>query len=199
MLSNLGATPLDRVRAYTDYAKAISESLHRDVDYQHEKNVRATDENMAARGLLGSRAYVDAQAELTRSKTLADTDIANKAELGKENLMNQDRQFWLNTLGSLDSERNASGALASQNWRNIMAGSDMATRDLMAGYNTDADRRMNEWATNLALNRDASRSLMDTASGLAFLYGYKTGGAGNLAAGKSGDFQRGGFQPSFLR
>lgn len=202
MLGNLNQTPADRVKAYEDYAKAISEGMHRDVDYQFNKSVTAQNEGMASRGMFGSRAYVDAQAELNRTKTLADTDIANKAQLGKENLANQDRNFWLQTLSSLDQDSNAQATIAQGNMRNLQTGAGAATADLLGGYNafnasrnaqwqTQVDyakslnnNNLERWATGIAQNNNLSNTMQNTASGLAFLYGYKTGGGGG--GGKSG-------------
>ena len=176
MLSNLGATPEDRVKAYNDYAGAISKSLHRDVDFQYNKMVTSQNEGMAARGLLGSRAYVDAQAELNRQKTLADTDIANRAELGKENLSQQDRSYWLNILSALDSQQNASAAVAANNARTIQSGGEAASPDLLGGYNAYNGPQMRQWQTQQALKSRFSESDMNnTATGLAFLYGFNKG------------------------
>lgn len=178
MLSNLDAAPADRVQAYTDYAKAISEGLHKDVDYQFGKLTTAKNEEMTARGLYGSRAYVDTQAELAKQKNESDIEIANRAELGKENLANQDRTFWLNTLSSLDNQANASAMVASNNMRNVQGGSQIATQDLLAGYKNYVEPRFAQWQTEIAQSNANTKNLMDTATGLAFLYGYKTGGSG---------------------
>lgn len=172
MLSNLDKTPMDRVQAYTDYAQAISENLHRDVDYQFNKLNTAKNEEMSARGLYGSRAYVDTQAELARQKTLADTDIASKAELGKENLASNDRNFWLSTLGELDNNANASAAVAANNMRNVQGGAQMANQDLQAGYNDYSAPRFRAWEDQMALSKANTENMANTATGLAFLYGY---------------------------
>jgi hypothetical protein len=188
MLSNLSQTPADRVKAYAEYADAISKGLHQDADYQFGKMTTAQNEGMAARGLFGSRAYVDAQAELDRNKTLSDTDIANKAELGKENLANQDRQFWLSTLGSLDQDSNAQAVIAQGNMRNLQGGAQAATADLLGAYNDYNVPRMQQWQMNMAANNDMSKNMIDTASGLAFLYGYNNrtgGGSGGSGGGVS--------------
>ena len=176
MLGNLGQTPADRVQAYTDYANTISKNLHQDADYQFGNMTTAQNEGYAARGLMGSRAYVDAQAALDRNKTLSDTSIANQAELGKENLANQDRSFWVNTLGELDNNQNAQASIAQNNARNIMTGGQMANQDLLSGYNSYNGANLQNYAMNVAQNNFNTKQYMDTASGLAFLYGYNTPG-----------------------
>jgi len=183
MLANLDKTPADRVQAYTDYAKAISEGLHKDVDYQFEKLNTAKNEELAARGLFGSRAYVDTQKELAKQKTEADIEIANRAELGKENLANQDRNFWLQTLGALDQNTNSQALIAAQNVRNIQTGGQLATQDLLAGYNDYNAPRFQQWQTQIAQSNQNTQNLMNTATGLAFLYGFMRDGSSS----KSGE------------
>lgn len=172
MLTNLGATPADRLEAYRSYADVISKSMHEDVDYQYGKTKQAREEEMASRGMFGSRAYVDTLAELERQKSKADVEIAQQAELGKERLAASDKASWLQTLQALDAEKTASSGLALQQMQGAAQGAERATAGLMAGYSARNLPAMQEWQTDIALNQMRSQNLMNTATGLAFLYGF---------------------------
>jgi hypothetical protein len=174
MLGNLSETPEDRIAAYDNYAKAFSEQMHRDVDPQYEKYVRATNESMAARGLTGSRASVDLAAETQKNKTFADTDIAEKATLAKEGLAQADKNQWLGILNSLDAGGRADAALASQNAYTANNIANSANAQLLARYAA----AQNAYGFDVAKNSALTNAGFNAAGGLgmAYLYG-KNGGS----------------------
>ncbi len=189
LLSNLGKTPEDRVRAYDEYAKTFSEAMHKDVDKQYAETKQAEEENMNARGLFGSKAYVDSMAKLREEKATTDTDIARQAVLAKENLASTDRQFWLNELNALESQGNTEYAQALEGQRTAQQGANMGTAAVLGSYNASVNPTIDLWKTRMAQNASDTQTLGNTAAGLAFLYGFRnsaknagTGGTDPFAA-----------------
>jgi len=131
---------------------------------------------MAARGMLGSKAYVDTLAELRDEKGELDTDIALKADLAKEELGKADREFWLNTLGQIDAGQRADYLASLQESGLANQKATQATSGLAAMYNIGTNNQLNQWKTETEANRANTAMFTDTASGLAFLYGYNKGG-----------------------
>ncbi len=176
MLANLDQTPEDRIKAYDEYAANMSTAMHKEVDEQYAKRVTNEDEKMAARGMLGSKAYVDTLAELRDEKGELDTDIALKADLAKEELGKADREFWLNTLGQIDAGQRADYLASLQESGLANQKATQATSGLAAMYNIGTNNQLNQWKTETEANRANTAMFTDTASGLAFLYGYNKGG-----------------------
>ena len=176
LLNNLSETPSDRVLAYDEYAKAFSESMHKDADEQFNKLSTATEESMAAKGMLGSKAYVDSMADLRKEKEGMDTDIAQKATLAKETLATNDKNYWLNALTALDNSENADSALALQQQQQSANAAAQATSTLAANTAIGNSSRYANWQNKISNLNSAARALGNTSSGLAFLYGYKGNG-----------------------
>lgn len=176
MLSNLDKTPEERMKAYEEYAQTFSDAMHRDVDRRYKETTSAKEEEMAARGLYGSRAYVDTMAELAREKTEADLDIAERATLAKEDLAARDRNYWMNMLNQVDSGRRADALTALKKTNTAMQGAQMGSAGIMGRYAADTSNRLNDWRIKTDNARQIGSDLSNTATGLAFLYGY--GGAG---------------------
>lgn len=172
MLTNLDQAPEDRVQAYDEYAKAFSDTMHKDVDQRYKDVVRSTDESMNARGMTGSRAYADTVSNLARDKQATDVDIAQRATLAKEDLAAQDRNYWLTVLNSLDSGARADTALAIEKSGLASNAAAQGTSGIMAAYGADSLNQMRKWEGQMQQNANLTNNLMDTSSGLAFLYGY---------------------------
>ena len=83
MLDYLDSTPEDRIKAYDEYAETFSAALQREVDDSYEGIKSSTEEDMARRGMTGSRADVDTTAALAGEKLEADTEVAESAEMAK--------------------------------------------------------------------------------------------------------------------
>ena len=178
LISNMSKTPEDRLKAYDDYAASFSDSMHRDVDRRFANLTSSTDESMAARGLLGSKAYVDATNENNKDKLAQDTDIAAKAQLAKQDLANTDRTYDLNTLNALDQNANTTALTALQAQQNAQQGANLGTSATLAQATLDSSNTLKQWDAKMTQYNDLSKNLTNTSTGLAFLYGYNKGGVG---------------------
>lgn len=180
-LQNLSSAPADRVKAYDEYAANFSKQMHKDVDEQFQKTTDATEERLAGRGMLGSKAYADTISELNSEKLEVDTDIAEKSALAKETLASNDKAFWLQGVTALDSGIRADQALETQRAQNAANIANQGTAATMGGYYAQNNANYQKWLAQQAGVRDVT----NTATGLAFLYGYagKGGGASSAAKG----------------
>lgn len=183
MLGNLNQTPEDRIKAYQEYADTFSDVMHRDVDKRYDKVVRSEEERMNARGMTGSRAYVDTLGARREEKLQADVDIANSATLAKETLGQMDRSYWLNTLNSLDSGARADATLSMNKAQVANQGAIQGTAAIMGQYGANSLNAMNKWEAQLSQHQAGVNSITNTATGLAFLYGF--GGGGSTTGGQT--------------
>ena len=172
MRKNLNQAPEDRVKAYAAYEKEVSEAMHEDVDKRFAKYEQSQDEALNARGMTGSRADVDTQAELADAKLAADVGIANRAKLASEELANADRAFYLDALNQAEGGQRQDSLLAMDK------ANAQRQQALSGNAQAYASSAVEGAAQTLKANSINSglKTLSDTASGLAFLYGYKGGG-----------------------
>ena len=179
ILGELDQTPEDRLAAYGEYAKTLSDAMHTDVDKRFEETKRASEESMSQRGMTGSRASVDIEAELVGEKEKADVDIAQRATLAKSTLEQADRDFNLRTLANLDAGQSSENTLAYQKQRDIgltgLQATGAANASLASSYGTDVGSRFEKYKYDLYANQAAADRYMDTSRGLAYLYGYNKG------------------------
>jgi hypothetical protein len=173
LLDNLSNTPEDRIKAYEAYAIAFSDQMHTDVDKRYEKIKTSTEEALFAKGMGGSKAYADTIAELNSDKMAVDTDIAQKSILAKEELANVDRNYWLNTLNTLDQSENADAAMVLNQQQAGLQTTLGASSAQAAQYQLDSSNNLKAWEQKVAAYGDLSKNLTNTSAGLAFLYGYK--------------------------
>lgn len=176
ILANLNKTPEDRVAAYEEYAQTFSDAMHSEVDEQFEKLKTSSEESLAAKGMLGSKAYVDTMADLDKQKTDMDTEIAQKAILAKEELANTDRTYWLNVLSTLENAENTDAALALQKSQTAAQAATQGTAALTAADQIANSTTLANWESKQNSLNTLSSNLTNTSAGLAFLYGYKSGG-----------------------
>jgi len=120
---------------------------------------------------------VDKTTELDNEKADIDTDIAQKSTLAKEDLIQRNKNFALQTIAELDSGKKTDALIASQNADQARMGAQLGTAALMGAYQIDTSNKLKKWETEAALNKNLTNSLTDTASGLAFLYGYGNKGS----------------------
>lgn len=184
MLANLNKTPEERLKQYEEYARTFSEAMHKDVDEQYRKAKQAELESMEARGLTGSRAYVDTLAELEKSKREADVDIARQATLAKEDLAQRDKNFWLQVLGQLDAGARADTLTSMQRNYMAMSGARMGNAAVAGQY----AGLLNRYNLEYQARQQRARNWIDTGAGLLYLYGAygkgkKGGGASPLTSG----------------
>jgi hypothetical protein len=177
LLGNLANTPEDRIAAYEQYAQAFSDQMHTDVDKRYEKLKTSQEEALFAKGMGGSKAYADTMAELNSDKMAMDTDIAQKALLAKEELANVDRNYWLNTLSTLDQSKNADAALALNSQQAGLQSALAGSSTQAAQYQLNSSNKLRAWEAQVASNSELSKNISSTATGLAFLYGYKSPGS----------------------
>lgn len=181
LFTYLDSTPEDRIKAYEEYAKTYSDALHKDVDTRYEQNKTATAEDMAGKGMLGSRAYVDFMAELNRQKGDADVDIANQANLAKESLEQADREYWLSGLNALNNYKNNASVLELQKNAGMSGIASNANALAASMYGVNSNNYLRDYEARMGNRANLSNNLTNTASGLAFLYGYNKGGRGSSA------------------
>ncbi len=174
LLSNLNQTPEDRIKAYEEYAQTLSDTMHRDVDKQYNKAVRSTEESMAARGLFGSKAYVDTLSNLRDEKARTDADIANKAALAKEELAAQDKNYWASLLNQLEAGARADEVMRLEQAGNAYRNVQLANAAQMGAYNAANLNAMMDWQARMDRNTLLSNQLLDTSTGLAYLYGFRS-------------------------
>ncbi len=203
-LNEINQTPEDRIKAYEDYAANFSNQMHRDVDkryadYQAEQkrtmdlNRTAADEEANARGMFGSRAWVDRQnkldtdygVEMRRAETdkqNIDTDIAQKAALAKEALAQQDRAYNLQVLDATQAKLSPEQIYALQQSQNAAQIASQGTSGAMARYFADTNNTMQKWQTELGRNTALTNATAGVAGslGAAYLYGGVRGGTGDI-------------------
>ncbi len=172
MLANINQTPEDRVKAYDEYAKTFSDVMHTDVDKRYTERRDQISENMNSRGLFGSKAYVDSMTQLNQDKNLIDTDIAQKAALAKEQLAQQDQDSYLRTLAQLDAGTKTDALIASQKANTAAQGATAGTAAIMGAANLNSNNILKSWDIESQNNRANTKNYNDSASGLAYLYGY---------------------------
>ncbi len=149
MLDNLSETPEDRVKAYEEYGRVFAQTMR-------EEAIPAIEEYMEKRGMTGSSAHGEAVGE-------TEADIARTSALAKEDLKMRDMNYWLTVLGATEGAGRADEALAIQKAGLLQQGAHMATAPLMARYAAEVER------ANLGMQR--AGNIMDTSTGLMFLYG----------------------------
>lgn len=177
LLGYLNETPEDRQKAYTEYAESYSKALHSDADKQYDKLKSSTEESMAAKGMMGSKAYADMMSDLNEQQIGMNTDIATASELAKENLASQDKSYWLSALNALNNQKNADAAIGIQKAGIAANNTAQGTAALSANNALLNSSRYANWQNKINSLNNLSSSLGNTSSGLAFLYGYK--GSGN--------------------
>lgn len=164
-------------RAYDEYARAFTGQLQKHVDERYKETKRATEEELNATGQYGSSAYVDRMTRLDREKLEADTDVGQRAILAKEELRRADQDFSLRTIAELDAGRRSDALIGLERELAATRTANLGSSALMAGYTANQDARLKQWAVEMERSRDISNKALDTATGLAFLYGYpKAGG-----------------------
>jgi len=175
LLANLSQTPEDRIAAYEEYASTYSDAMHKDTDKQFSKLRTANEESLAAKGMLGSKAYADTMSDLNSEKVSMDEDIARQSTLAKEELANTDRTYWLNALTTLENSENADSAIAMQKSQMAAQVANQGTASLAASDQIKNSSRLATWQGKIDSLNNLSNNLTNTSAGLAYLYGYKQG------------------------
>lgn len=172
ILRNIDAPPEDRTRAINEYSDSLAGGMGRIAGEKYNQTVRAAEESMAARGLAGSRAYVDSMAELTKDKERMDTEIGERAVLAREDLMDRDRRYWMDLAGALDSGASRQSVQAMESARLAQGPLAGVNQGLGAMYGGGMSASLANWDDKMLRYRsDARGQIGNTLSGLAYLYG----------------------------
>ena len=163
---------------YSAYADAFTNRMQTKADEDYGKLVRSTDETMFARGMGGSRAYVDLAAEREKDKQTLNQDINAQGILAGEQLSQWDKDFAARMVQGVDAGERADllSGLQAQNQGANVASNTNAQRSADQAYNYNAI--VNKWAARIGAMRENSANMMDTSTGLMYLYGLNKGGGG---------------------
>jgi hypothetical protein len=186
MLDNLNTTPEDRVKAYEEYAQSYSDAAHKDIDPRFTELGRINDEQANARGMFGSRAYVDAQNELAKDKLTQDANIADQAVMAKNQLADNDRNYWSNMLQQIDSGARSDALAQSQITKNMTDAANQSYSGVLADNSMRNNSIMDKWKSDQAKSASYINAGSNMAGGLMYLYGngaFKSGG--NTFTGKT--------------
>lgn len=185
-LGNLNELSPERQAQIENFGTAYADSMHRDLDPRYAKTVHNEEEQANARGMFGSRAYVDTKAELGQIKANQDTDIANQASMAKETLTSNDRQYWANLLNQIDSGQRADSITASQINK---SNSDIASQNYagtLGYYSAKNNSILADWEAQRQRAASYTQAGTGLANGMLYLYGgMKGGGGGGGGGGKS--------------
>ena len=163
---------------YSAYANAFTNRMQTKADEDYGKLVRSTDETMFARGIGGSRAYVDLAAEREKDKQTLNQDINAQGILAGEQLSQWDKDFAARMVQGVDTGERADllSGLQAQNQGANVASNTNAQRSADQAYNYNAI--VNKWAARIGAMQQNSANMMDTSTGLMYLYGLNKGGGG---------------------
>ncbi len=162
----------ERVSHYNEYADDFVKQQHAILDPQFEKEKQTVAESMASRGMTGSRAEVDTNAELEKAKSKSDEEVSTNANMYKYALANQELQGDLSIYNAIKAGQGADTALALQKQTAGVQGAVLGTQASLASTTAANNASYQSWLSNYLVNQSRSKSLTDTASGLAYLYGY---------------------------
>ena len=170
--TNLAMTWDERIAHYNDAADSFVKQQHDIVDPQFAKESQQVSETMNARGMTGSRADVDTKLGIDEAQKKSDTEIANNATMYKYSLANQELSNDLNVYNSVKSGQGADAALALQKQGAGIQGAVLGSQTQIAGAAAANNSAYQSWLSNYMTNQSRSQALMNTSSGLAYLYGY---------------------------
>jgi len=176
---------------YSAYANAFTNRMQTKADEDYGKLVRSTDETMFARGIGGSRAYVDLAAEREKDKQTLNQDINAQGILAGEQLSQWDKDFAARMVQGVDTGERADFLLGlqAQNQGANVASNTNAQRSADQAYNYNTI--VNKWAARIGAMQQNSANMMDTSLGLMYLYGLKNkkggdgGGGSNIWSNKN--------------
>ena len=171
-LARIDQPTAERLEEIRKYGDTVAGSMQKYVDEAYEKTRTGTLEHLEKSGLTGSKAYVDALAKLQEEKLRADADVAEKATLAKESLLKSDRDYWLNVLGQIDAGARADTLAALQQYQMAQRATEAANANLLSTYGLLTNAQLQNWAARQQQLQNLSTTGMNTATGLAFLYGF---------------------------
>ncbi len=182
-LEFLDAPPAERVAMYETYQKTFSDAMHKEVDQLYADRYQELLTDLEVKGQTGSTIHKDVLRDLNEIKQSADIDIVQQSIFARESLEQADKQSALTVLDYLDR-----GSSTEQAER--VGEFNLAQRNAEAGTAATAGRyaaQISPALLNWQNQQKTGRTLLDTAGGLAYLYGFKNpGGGGTLSPGGGG-------------
>ena len=173
----------ERAKYYSDYAKAFSGQMHSTLDEQFKKSEEARVESLQKQGLFGSKAYADITSEFTKEKARASEDIERQGTLAASTLRQQDITTDIGLLDMLDRGKTTAETLNLQKASASERGASLGNAALYGGYSAQMSLAQNQYLADQARRSQ----ILDTATGLAYLYGLGKfgGGGGSLLSSTS--------------
>jgi hypothetical protein len=170
--AGLNTSEPERVAEWDKFRDAYIGQMMKPLADQYAIAKRNLEENFAARGLTGSRAHVDALAELEKDWQATQVDVQNRAVQAREQLAQQDFQNRMATLEALRSGKSLEEAQAIRNQGIAQQGVQGATAMQNARWEQSMQGAMARWANTT----QGIQGGMQMGSNLALLYGL-----GNMA------------------
>jgi len=174
-LQYLSLPPEDRLKAYEEYAQTYAKEMRKPLEEQYNRMWNKEIEELEARGMTGSRAYADVMNYLTNERLKMETDIADKAVMAKEQLAQEDRNYWLNVLQAIDYKQNADYLAEMQRAKIASDVTSSLNAKSQAQYDALLNANYHNWALRQQQAQNLGKTMTDTAMGLAFLYGMGKG------------------------
>lgn len=157
----------ERIAEWDRFQQSYSDQMMKPLTDQYAIAKRNLEENFAARGLTGSRAHVDALAELEKDWQATQVDVQNRAVQARESLAQQDFQNRLATLEALRGGKSLEEAQAIRQQGIAQQGVQGATAMQNARWDQSMQGAMARWAnTNQGIQGG-----LQAGSNLALLYG----------------------------
>lgn len=168
LMEELEKNPAEWTEYANEYRDTYARAAHDVYDPYWSEQKQGLKESLAARGMTGSKADVDLTAKLTEQEAEQNRKIADDAVLQSEGLLQNYRNHNLNLLSALDAGAKSDELIATQRANNASQIASVAN-----SYNTGLNTYRYQTAlADYSANQAKTDTLNNTASGLAFLYGY---------------------------
>lgn len=168
LMEELEKNPAEWMEYANEYRDTYARAAHDVYDPYWSEQKQGLKESMAARGMTGSKADVDLTAKLTEQEAEQNRKIADDSVLQSENLLQNYRNYNLNLLSALDAGAASDELVATQRANNASQIASVGN-----AYNTGLNTYRYQTAlADYTANQATTNTLNNTASGLAFLYGY---------------------------
>lgn len=165
--AGLNQTEPERIAEWDNFERAYRERMLAPLTQQYEQAKRNLEESFAARGLTGSRAHVDALAELERDWQATLTNVQNQAVQAREQLAQQDFQNRLAMLEALRGGKSLEEAQAIRQQGLAQQGTSQAAAINNANWQAAMQGAMARWANT----QQGLMGGMQMGGNLALLYG----------------------------
>jgi hypothetical protein len=169
LLSQIASTPQEYVNQANTEAQNYAASVQSGVNTQYKADVQGQNENMAARGMAGSKAYADAIANMGAQKLKADAQIQENATSLGTSLLNNMKQNDINAYNTLLSSQNADVAKQAQ----VSGLALNSANDINSTLSNNSAQNANNILTQYGINSSNQNALYSSLAGAG---GYAIGG-----------------------